>query len=114
MESTNNGGGFFSGFNIGDAFDVGLSAYVAREESRAKAGNAAVLAEQNALINRPDSITQRPGRQPALNGYGEVTAGSNGGAETRITLPGGLQVNATALYVAGGALAIALLLKVAS
>jgi len=117
LESVNpqdSGGGFFSGFNIGDAFDVGLSAYVARENSRSQAGEAAVLAEQNALLNRPDSITQRPGQTPTASGYGEVTAGSNGGAGTRITLPGGLEVNATALYIAGGALALALILKVAS
>jgi hypothetical protein len=114
QSSGNSGGGFFSGFNIGDAFDVGLSAYIAREDSRARGGEATILAEQNALLNRPDSITQRPGAQPVQTGMQEITAGSNGGAGSRITLPGGLEVNATALYIAGGALAIALILKVAS
>ena len=102
--------GFFSGFTIGDAFDVGLEAYIGREKYRAQNGSASQIDEQNQLINRPDNITQRPNARPQVDGYQEVTAGSAGGSGTRINI-GGVELNRTALYVAGAALAGYLYLK---
>lgn len=106
-------GGFFSGFNIGDAFEIGLDAYTAREKSRAQKGSDSQLEDQNALINRPDNVTQRPNANPVNQGGGQVTTGSGQGSGSRLMLPGGLQVNKTALYIAGAALAAVVVLKVA-
>jgi hypothetical protein len=108
VESTDTG--FFSGFNIGDAFDVGLEAFVAREKYRAQQGSQTQVDDQDQLINRPDNITQRPNAQPQVGGYTQVTAGSAGGAGTRINIAG-VELNRTALYIAGAALAGYLYLK---
>lgn len=106
--------GFWSGFTVGDAFEGLVGGYVEREKARANAGVNATLAEQNALINRPDSVTQRPNAQPSTpSAPSEVSAGSGAGAGRNILL-GGVEVNKTALYVAGAALAAVLVVKVAT
>jgi len=105
--------GFWSGFTVGDAFEGLVGGYVARETARAEAGAAGVAAEQNALINRPDHVTQRPNAQPNTgSGSQTVTAGSGQGAERSVRI-GGMKVNRTALYIAGAALAAAVVMKVA-
>lgn len=107
--------GFWSGFTVGDAFEGLVGGYVARERARAEAGVNATLAEQNALINRPDSVTQRPNAQPSTpSAPSEVSAGSGQGSGRNVILPGGMEVNRTALYIAGAALAAAIVFKVAS
>jgi hypothetical protein len=105
---------FWSGFTVGDAFEGLVGGYVEREKVRAQSGTNAVIAEQNALINRPDSVTQRPNAQPSQPSQpSEVTAGRGQGSGSRVNLPGGLQVDRTALYIAGAVLAAAVVYKVA-
>lgn len=106
--------GFWSGTNFGDLFETVVGGYVETERARAEAGSRTQYEDQNALINRPDHVTQRPNAQPSYpSSPSEVSAGSGQGSE-RMMLPGGLEVNRTAVYIVGAALAAAVVLKVAS
>lgn len=99
---------------LGDSVDALTDKYLEYERIKAEAGAAAELAEQNAIMNRPDSITQMPNSMPSQpSGYNSVTSGSGQGAGTGLISIGGVQLNSTALYVGLGALALALVLKVA-
>ena len=67
------------------------------------------------MINAPSHVTQRPNAQPEQSNQAtSVTAGSGQGAGQRIMLPGGLEVNTTAIYITGAALAALVLYKAVS
>lgn len=101
---------FWDGLNAGDMFEQAVGGYVEIEKARASNPQQAEQ-DQDALINRPDNVTQRPNAQPTATSAGEVSAGSGTGASRNIVLPNGLQLNRTAVYVAGAALGAVVLMK---
>ncbi len=102
----------WDGFNVSDQLSELVKGHVTIETARAQnAGNQAT-SDQAVMGSIPNNVTQRPNAQPtATTTQAPVTSGSGQGAGTAAFNIGGVPVNKTALYVAGGALGIALLLK---
>lgn len=97
---------------IGDAVDNLAGKYLEYERIKAQAGAAAAQAEQDAILNRPDSVTQRPNAEPSQPSVpSSVTSGAGQGAGTGVISVGGVTMNRNALYIAGAALAVALVMR---
>ena len=102
----------WDGFNVKDALGDLVSGHVAIETARAQNAGAQATQDQAVMGSIPNNVTERPNAQPTTTAVPtSVTTGSGQGAATATLNVGGVQVNKTALYVAGGALGIALLLK---